>query len=62
MLLSRVKLVPFDQDAALAAAMISAQLEQQSTPIWLIDVLIASVATSPQETIVTTTIKYWRSR
>ncbi len=52
-LLSRVNLVPFDQDAALAAAMIRAQLEQQGTPIGPIDVLIAGVAVSLQATIVT---------
>jgi tRNA(fMet)-specific endonuclease VapC len=52
-LLSRVNLVPFDRDAALAAATIRAQLEQQGTPIGPIDVLIAGVAASLQATIVT---------
>jgi tRNA(fMet)-specific endonuclease VapC len=52
-LLSRVNLVPFDRDAALAAATIRAQLEQQGTPIGPIDVLIAGVAVSRQATIVT---------
>jgi tRNA(fMet)-specific endonuclease VapC len=52
-LLSRVNLVPFDRDAALAAATIRAQLEQQDTPIGPIDVLIAGVAVSRQATIIT---------
>ncbi len=55
-LLSRVNLVPFDRDAALAAAMIRAQLEQQGTPIGPLDVLIAGVAVSRQATIVTRNI------
>ncbi|MBD1823887.1 type II toxin-antitoxin system VapC family toxin [Cyanobacteria bacterium FACHB-DQ100] len=52
-LLSRVNLVLFDRDAALAAATIRAQLEQQGTPIGAIDVLIAGVAVSLQATLVT---------
>jgi tRNA(fMet)-specific endonuclease VapC len=52
-LLSRVNLVPFDRDAALAAATIRAQLERLGTPIGPIDVLIAGVAMSRQEAIVT---------
>jgi tRNA(fMet)-specific endonuclease VapC len=52
-LLSRVNLVPFDHDAALAAATIRAQLERLGTPIGPIDVLIAGVAMSRQEAIVT---------
>jgi tRNA(fMet)-specific endonuclease VapC len=52
-LLSRVNLVPFDRDAALAAATIRAQLEQQGTPIGPLDVLIAGVAVSRQAMIVT---------
>ena len=52
-LLSRVNLVSFDRDAALAAATIRAQLEQQGTPIGPLDVLIAGVAVSRQATIVT---------
>jgi tRNA(fMet)-specific endonuclease VapC len=52
-LLSRVNLLPFDRDAALAAATIRAQLEQQGRPIGPIDVLIAGVAVSLQATIVT---------
>jgi tRNA(fMet)-specific endonuclease VapC len=52
-LLSRVNLVAFDRDAALTAASIRAQLEQESTPIGPIDVLIAGVAASLQATIVT---------
>ena len=51
--LSRVSLVPFDQDAALAAAMIRASLEQQGTPIGQIDVLIAGTAIALQATLVT---------
>jgi tRNA(fMet)-specific endonuclease VapC len=51
--LSRVNLVPFDRDAALAAATIRAHLEQQGAPIGPIDVLIAGVAASLQATIVT---------
>lgn len=50
-LLSRVNLVP--RDAALAAATIRAQLERLGTPIGPIDVLIAGVAMSRREAIVT---------
>jgi tRNA(fMet)-specific endonuclease VapC len=52
-LLNRVNLVPFDRNAALAAATIRAQLEEQGIPIGPIDVLIAGVAVSLQATIVT---------
>lgn len=52
-LLSRVNLVSFDQDAALAAAKIRAELEQQGTPIGQIDVLIAGTAIALQATLVT---------
>jgi tRNA(fMet)-specific endonuclease VapC len=52
-LLSRVNLVSFDRDDAMAAATIRAQLEQQGTPIGPIDVLIAGVAMARQATIVT---------
>ena len=51
--LSRVSLVPFDRDSALAAATIRAQLEHYGTPIGPIDVLIAVVAVARQATIVT---------
>ena len=56
-LLSRVNLVPFDRDCALAAATIRAQLEEQGTPIGPIDVLIAGTAASLQATIVTHNVK-----
>ena len=52
-LLSRVSLVLFDRDAALAAATIRAQLEQQGIPIGAIDVLIAGVAVSLQASLIT---------
>lgn len=52
-LLNQSNLVLFDRDAALAAATIRAQLEQQGTPIGAIDVLIAGVAVSLQATLVT---------
>jgi tRNA(fMet)-specific endonuclease VapC len=52
-LLSRVNLVPFDRDSAVAAATIRAQLEQQGTPIGPIDVLIAGTALACQATLVT---------
>jgi tRNA(fMet)-specific endonuclease VapC len=52
-LLSRVNLFPFDRDAALAAATIRAQLEQQGTPIGSMDVLMAGTAVSLQATLVT---------
>ena len=52
-LLSRVNLIPFDGDAALAAATIRAQLEQQGTPIGPIDVLIAGVAVALEATLIT---------
>lgn len=56
-LLSRVNLVPFDRDAALAAATIRVQLEQQGTPIGSMDVLIAGTAVSLQATLVTHNVK-----
>lgn len=56
-LLSRVNLVPFDRDAALAAATIRAQLEQQGSPIGQIDVLIAGTAVALQSTLVTHNVK-----
>ncbi len=52
-LLSRVNLVPFDRNAALAAATIRAQLEQQGTPIGPIDVLIAGTAVALKATLIT---------
>ncbi|MEG4046812.1 type II toxin-antitoxin system VapC family toxin [Microcoleus sp. Pol17_C1] len=51
--LSRVNVIPFDRDAALAAATIRAQLEQQGTPIGPIDVLIAGTAVALQATLLT---------
>jgi tRNA(fMet)-specific endonuclease VapC len=56
-LLSQVNLVLFDRDAALAAANIRAQLEQQGTPIGPIDVLIAGTAVALQATLVTHNVK-----
>jgi tRNA(fMet)-specific endonuclease VapC len=56
-LLSRVNLVPFDRDSAVAAATIRAQLEQQGTPIGPIDVLIAGTVASLQATLVTHNVK-----
>lgn len=56
-LLSRVNLVPFDSDSAVAAATIRAQLEQQGTPIGPIDVSIAGTATSLQATLITHNVK-----
>ncbi|MEG3834377.1 MULTISPECIES: type II toxin-antitoxin system VapC family toxin [unclassified Microcoleus] len=55
--LSRVNVIPFDRDAALAAATIRAQLEQQGTPIGPIDVLIAGTAVALQATLVTHNVK-----
>lgn len=52
-LLSRVNVVPFDRDAAFAAATIRAQLEQQGTPIGQIDVLIAGATVALQAILVT---------
>ena len=52
-LLSLVNLAPFDQGAALAAARIRAQLEQQGTPIGQMDVLIAGTAIALQATLIT---------
>lgn len=51
--LSRVNVIPFDRDAALATATIRAQLEQQGTPIGPIDVLIAGTAVALQATLIT---------
>jgi tRNA(fMet)-specific endonuclease VapC len=56
-LLSRVNLVSFDQNAALAAGMIRAQLEQQGMPIGSLDVLIAGTAVALQATLVTRNVK-----
>ncbi len=56
-LLSRVNLVSFDRDAAVAAATIRVQLEQQGTPIGPMDVLIAGTAASLQATLVTHNVK-----
>ncbi|MEB3180086.1 MAG: type II toxin-antitoxin system VapC family toxin [Nostocaceae cyanobacterium] len=56
-LLSRVNLVPFDRDAAVTAAQIRAQLEQQGSPIGQIDVLIAGTAVALQATLVTHNVK-----
>jgi tRNA(fMet)-specific endonuclease VapC len=56
-LLDRVNLVPFDQDAALAAAKIRVHLERQGQPIGPMDTLIAAVAVSRQSTLVTRNIK-----
>ncbi|MFB8792806.1 MAG: type II toxin-antitoxin system VapC family toxin [Microcoleus sp.] len=56
-LLSRVNVVPFDRDCAVAAATIRAQLEQKGTPIGPIDVLIAGTAASLQATLVTHNVK-----
>jgi len=55
--LSRVNLVPFDRDSAVAAATIRVQLEQQGTPIGAMDVLIAGTAASLQATLVTHNVK-----
>jgi tRNA(fMet)-specific endonuclease VapC len=55
--LSRVSVIAFDRDAALAAAIIRAQLEQQGTPIGPIDVLIAGTAVALQGTLVTHNVK-----
>ncbi|MCC3424605.1 MAG: type II toxin-antitoxin system VapC family toxin [Microcoleus sp. PH2017_01_SCD_O_A] len=56
-LLSRVSVIAFDRDAAVAAAIIRAQLEQQGTPIGPIDVLIAGTAVALQGTLVTHNVK-----
>ncbi|TAF39758.1 MAG: type II toxin-antitoxin system VapC family toxin [Oscillatoriales cyanobacterium] len=56
-LLSRVNLIPFDRDSAVAAATIRAQLEQQGTPIGPMDVLIAGTALALQATLVTHNVK-----
>jgi tRNA(fMet)-specific endonuclease VapC len=55
--LSRVNVVPFDRDCAVAAATIRAQLEQQGTPIGPIDVLIAGTALAFQATLITHNVK-----
>jgi tRNA(fMet)-specific endonuclease VapC len=56
-LLSRVNRVDFDINMATSAAMIRAQLEQQGTPIGLMDVLITGTAMSLEATLVTHNIK-----
>lgn len=52
-LLSRVNLVSFNYDAALAAATIRTQLDKQGTPIGSMDILIAGIAIAFQATLVT---------
>ena len=56
-LLSRVNLVLFDREAALAAAKIRAELEQQGTQIGQMDVLIAGTAIALQASLVTHNVK-----
>ncbi len=56
-LLSRVNVIAFDRDAAVAAATIRAQLEQQGTPIGPIDVLIAGTAVALQAILITHNVK-----
>jgi tRNA(fMet)-specific endonuclease VapC len=56
-ILSQVNLLQFDHDAAVAAATIRAQLEEQGTPIGPMDVLIAGTALALQATLVTHNIK-----
>ncbi len=56
-LLSRVNLVFFDRDSAIAAAKIRAQLEQQGSPIGPMDILIAGTAISLQAVLVTHNVK-----
>lgn len=56
-LLSQVNLVPFTEDAALAAATIRAQLEQQGQSIGSLDVLIAGTALALQATLVTHNVR-----
>ncbi|WP_414527057.1 type II toxin-antitoxin system VapC family toxin [Nodularia chucula] len=56
-LVSRVKLVAFDRDAALAAATIRAELEKQGTPIGQIDVLIAGTAVALEAILITHNLK-----
>ncbi len=56
-ILSRVNLISFDYDAALAAARIRAELETQGSSIGSIDILIAGTAIALQATLVTHNIK-----
>jgi tRNA(fMet)-specific endonuclease VapC len=56
-LMSRVNLVLFDREAALGAAKIRAELEQQGTPIGQMDVLIAGTAIALQASLVTHNVK-----
>lgn len=56
-LVSRVKLLTFDRDAALASATIRAQLEKQGTPIGQIDVLIAGTAVALEAILITHNLK-----
>ncbi len=56
-LLSRVNLVFFERDSAIAAAKIRAQLEQQGSPIGPMDILIAGTAISLQAVLVTHNVK-----
>lgn len=56
-ILSRVNLVPFDYNAALAAATIRTQLDKQRTPIGSLDILIAGIAIALGAMLVTHNIK-----
>lgn len=56
-ILSRVHIVPFDRDAAMTAAAIRTQLEQQGTPIGPMDILIAGTAVALQATLITHNVK-----
>ncbi len=49
----RANVVDFDQEAAVAAARIRANLERRGSPIGAVDMLIAGVAVSLEATLVT---------
>lgn len=56
-LLSKIKVLHFDDKSAVIAANIRASLEKQGTPIGVLDILIASIALVNNLTVVTHNVK-----
>ena len=57
LLLSKIKVLHFDDKAAVIAAEIRASLEKQGTPIGVLDIFIASIALANNLTVVTHNVK-----
>jgi tRNA(fMet)-specific endonuclease VapC len=58
-ILSRVSVIPFDQDAAVAYAKIRVESEKNGTPIGNMDMLIAASAISQDAILVTNNVKHF---